>query len=180
MDVAQDPRDEELGEVCNDSKTEVVRKEKLVAVKDNAEPPSLKQVLSEDAETIPDDLSNEFVLEGAQSSDIPFIELPAPGFAHSLEIQNPQETRLVPNGCAICLSDYEVGDNVVWSSNPACEHVFHEDCIEKWLMKLRADPVCPCCRRDFIVDPLDMDEDEAAEMALDHPTMFDFEEDAEL
>jgi hypothetical protein len=33
--------------------------------------------------------------------------------------------RQVPNCCAVCLSSYEVGDRVVWSSNEECKHVFH-------------------------------------------------------
>jgi hypothetical protein len=63
--------------------------------------------------------------------------------------------REVPIECSICLCEYTVGSDVVWSSNPQCEHVFHKNCIEQWLMKQREGPLCPCCRRDFVIDPFD-------------------------
>ena len=84
------------------------------------------------------------------------IRIPVPGLHLTGE---PPATRIVPGMCTICLCAYEVGSDVVWSSNSACEHVFHEDCIEMWLMKQREGPLCPCCRRDFIVDPFDDVED---------------------
>lgn len=79
-------------------------------------------------------------------------------------------TREVANSCAICLTEYEVSDNVSWSANPQCPHVFHEKCITKWFLSLgRLQSICgvsledncpknvlnyqlecPCCRREFI------------------------------
>lgn len=88
-----------------------------------------------------------------------FIAVPSPG------LNGSDTTRLVPCSCIICLQQYQVGEEIVWSSNPDCEHVFHESCIERWLIKQRGGPLCPCCRRDFIIDPFDLeaqsqDEDE--------------------
>ncbi len=79
------------------------------------------------------------------------------------------EKRNVPIFCAICLSEYEMGDRVCWSSNAECSHVFHEDCILQWLIssgkkrssiqyftsnpsdeELLKHEFCPCCRQDFI------------------------------
>ena len=79
------------------------------------------------------------------------------------------EKRSVPIFCAICLSEFEKGDRVCWSSNANCSHVFHEDCILQWLMssgkkismnqyftkhptdaKLLENAFCPCCRQEFI------------------------------
>ena len=57
--------------------------------------------------------------------------------------------RKVPNNCAICLSSYEIGDKVVWSSNETCHHAFHEDCILEWLIKMQEGTPCPCCRQEF-------------------------------
>ena len=84
------------------------------------------------------------------------IQIPHPG----KHISTSSQLRDVPNDCIICLSSYKIGDDVVWSSNPFCEHCFHTDCMEKWLMKQRGGPMCPCCRRDFVIDPLDDDVNE--------------------
>jgi hypothetical protein len=80
-------------------------------------------------------------------------------------------TRLVPCLCIICLQQYEVGDEIVWSSNPDCEHCFHSPCIERWLIKQRGGPLCPCCRRDFIIDPYDLEtpsHDEEQPVNIEH------------
>ena len=82
----------------------------------------------------------------AEESD--FVEIPG---------RNGSGTRLVPCLCVICLQQYEIGEEIVWSSNPDCEHVFHESCIERWLIKQRGGPLCPNCRRDFIIDPYDLE-----------------------
>jgi hypothetical protein len=49
--------------------------------------------------------------------------------------------------CTICLEDYKEGDNVCWSHNRQCNHVFHQECIVEWL--LRHDG-CPVCRQDYL------------------------------
>ena len=38
----------------------------------------------------------------------------------------PHQEQPVPNCCAVCLGSYDVGDKVVWSSNPRCSHAFHQ------------------------------------------------------
>ena len=42
--------------------------------------------------------------------------------------------------CAICLSNFERGENV---RTLPCFHSFHRLCIDKWLLKNR---ICPVCR----------------------------------
>lgn len=97
-----------------------------------------------------------------------FVEVPKQGLG------NTTDKRLVPSMCAICLSNYEIGEDIVWSTNRLCEHVFHVECIERWLMKQRGLPLCPCCRADFLIDPLDQEsfdqEDYADENLLEQET----------
>jgi len=57
--------------------------------------------------------------------------------------------RTVPNCCAICLGEYEVGDQVVWSTRDECGHAFHLPCIIDWFIKMQPAIPCPCCRAEF-------------------------------
>ena len=81
-------------------------------------------------------------------------------------------TRAVPPNCAICLLPYVPGNYVTWSSNEACRHVYHRDCILTWLLRKDdgrvagggSDSVeedgrgrrylCPCCRGEFVSSSL--------------------------
>jgi len=64
--------------------------------------------------------------------------------------------RLVPNLCAICLRGYKIGEFLCWSANIECCHVFHFECISKWLhQSMIRNPEasnceCPCCRHLFV------------------------------
>ncbi|XP_078177485.1 E3 ubiquitin-protein ligase ATL59-like [Carex rostrata] len=49
--------------------------------------------------------------------------------------------------CSICLGGLEEGDPV--RLMPNCMHLFHQDCIDKWL---QSHATCPICRAN--VDPL--------------------------
>lgn len=51
------------------------------------------------------------------------------------------------NMCPICLSDYQINDVIVNSSE--CRHTYHHDCMREWVVK-RCDVKCPCCRSCFI------------------------------
>ena len=92
----------------------------------------------------------------------------------------PCQYRPYSNGCPICLSAFAVDDEISWSHNPHCSHVFHTACIHAWLaaagrkhMKrqqrhmrhhrivLQQDPIttilqmpliCPCCRQYFLLN----------------------------
>jgi hypothetical protein len=48
--------------------------------------------------------------------------------------------------CEICLDDFSVGDEIAWSHNAACHHVFHQDCLLDWLEQGTSND-CPVCRR---------------------------------
>jgi hypothetical protein len=95
-----------------------------------------------------------------------FIRIPRPGLELNIDdpieciptkVEARRKMRTVPGFCTICLCGFHPGSEIVWSSNAECEHVFHRECMEQWLMKLRGSegPICPCCRRDFVVDPYD-------------------------
>lgn len=66
------------------------------------------------------------------------------------EIDMPHD-RVIRGPCAICFGDYDSGDGVTWSSNLACRHIFHTECIRAWLSTQRAyqDQLCPTCRVPF-------------------------------
>jgi hypothetical protein len=49
--------------------------------------------------------------------------------------------------CFICLESITLGEDVAWSENLDCEHVFHKDCIVLWLQRSND---CPCCRQNFV------------------------------
>ncbi|KAL6629548.1 hypothetical protein ACP70R_029313 [Stipagrostis hirtigluma subsp. patula] len=50
--------------------------------------------------------------------------------------------------CAVCLG--EVGEGQKARRLPACQHVFHEECIDLWL---RAQATCPICRSGVTPPP---------------------------
>ena len=49
--------------------------------------------------------------------------------------------------CAICLEEYNTGEEVCWSRSPRCRHVYHRACAEQWLLY---DDKCPCCRNSYL------------------------------
>ncbi|KAI3632129.1 hypothetical protein MIR68_009965 [Amoeboaphelidium protococcarum] len=55
----------------------------------------------------------------------------------------PYTNSLEHKECAICMSKYELGDQLMIL--PSCLHAFHKDCIEIWLKQNRQ---CCICRED--------------------------------
>ncbi|GMH03974.1 hypothetical protein Nepgr_005813 [Nepenthes gracilis] len=54
---------------------------------------------------------------------------------------NPETESKSTELCAICLDSMSIGD---WCRElPACKHLFHLNCVDKWLLKV---PACPICR----------------------------------
>lgn len=81
-----------------------------------------------------DDVSDDGMLCIAANDDFAkdagFVTIPMAGSMY--RPRNNQLARSVPNGCAICLSSFEVGDQATWSSNEDCSHAFHYECILDW------------------------------------------------
>ena len=46
--------------------------------------------------------------------------------------------------CAICLDSFHVDDILFLSGD--CSHLFHQDCISRWL---KTNQKCPCCRMEI-------------------------------
>ena len=71
-----------------------------------------------------------------------------------LPVSEIKEIKLNPDNinnntkCVICLSDFEIGDQV--SALPCC-HVFHTECIASWLKKHCQ---CPVCKFDITLKSL--------------------------
>jgi hypothetical protein len=51
--------------------------------------------------------------------------------------------------CVICLESFQRGDYVTWSKSMECLHVFHQECLEEWLINCKHDG-CPSCRSQII------------------------------
>jgi hypothetical protein len=89
------------------------------------------------------------------NEDSTFIIIPKPGVPYnpidhkSTSISVNSQSRQITEPCAICLSTYDKGDTVVWSSYLECPHVYHLNCIQTWIQKTYTTS-CPCCRRNFI------------------------------
>ncbi|KAL7510631.1 hypothetical protein ACHAXN_007624 [Cyclotella atomus] len=100
-----------------------------------------------------------------------------------LESSHDQSKVLMNEECNICLSAFQVGDRIAWSrtkksvsfeceysndsegkvnsmrcvlsKDTACHHIFHAECIERWLL-VREE--CPVCRRNYFDEEKDGDE----------------------
>lgn len=73
--------------------------------------------------------------------------------------------RIVDGQCAICVCDYEPGDEVVFSGLGKCRHAFHKDCILPWLSKGKKR--CPICRNWFVPGSRIEDQKKALEARLE-------------
>jgi hypothetical protein len=51
--------------------------------------------------------------------------------------------------CVICLESFQRGDYVTWAKSMECLHVFHQECLEEWLINCKHDG-CPSCRAQII------------------------------
>lgn len=68
----------------------------------------------------------------------------------ALNLKRPNERIqqiFVDSTCSICLLEFKARDVISFSSNKDCQHVFHQDCILRWLYLKNK---CPCCHRTFL------------------------------
>ena len=63
------------------------------------------------------------------------------------------DTNTTQKVCGICLEIYNAGDDLCFSHNNECDHVFHKNCIMSWLIQ---HDDCPNCRATFIVSTIDV------------------------
>ncbi|KAJ3685126.1 hypothetical protein LUZ61_014290 [Rhynchospora tenuis] len=71
-----------------------------------------------------------------------------PSFQYQKEASRSENGNVTLSGvdeCAVCLSSLEEGEVV--RMLPACRHVFHVACIDKWLTSSAS---CPVCRADVL------------------------------
>ncbi|KAL4297780.1 hypothetical protein GQ457_12G025100 [Hibiscus cannabinus] len=62
----------------------------------------------------------------------------------------PKSTHLEPDSCVICLDGFRQGQ---WCRNlVGCGHLFHSKCLDSWLIKIAA---CPICRTRVSLDSED-------------------------
>jgi hypothetical protein len=55
------------------------------------------------------------------------------------------EAQYTKTECQICMEEFQVGDMVSWSF---CRHVYHQKCIQEWLLQHKG---CPYCRRTMLI-----------------------------
>lgn len=82
------------------------------------------------------------------------IRVPEPG----VRLEDCIKLRVTSGDCAICLNAYKLDDRIMWSTNQACPHVFHLQCMTTWAEKVSSTQedgdgggtvACPCCRQAF-------------------------------
>ncbi|XP_062221210.1 probable E3 ubiquitin-protein ligase ATL45 [Phragmites australis] len=77
------------------------------------------------------------VFKGAAAIDVP------PAFAYD----DPESSSKSGGStlCAVCLEDVQRGETV--RRLPACEHLFHKECVDMWL---HSHTTCPLCRCELL------------------------------
>ncbi|KAL7448559.1 hypothetical protein ACHAWC_000726 [Mediolabrus comicus] len=95
---------------------------------------------------------------------------PRQGGANTITLSTIQQ--IYGEECNICLSNFQVGDRAAWSKHHlqqqhsllqqqgqqhGCTHVFHEECMSRWLLVRDG---CPICRRSYL-DNASVNDEEA-------------------
>ncbi|CAN6277743.1 unnamed protein product [Urochloa humidicola] len=64
-----------------------------------------------------------------------------PTFAFPSSCDGDGDGSAAPSACAVCLEAARGGER--WRAMPACRHAFHAACVDRWLAR---SPACPVCR----------------------------------
>jgi hypothetical protein len=72
----------------------------------------------------------------------------------SLEKSDGDERHVIVEGysalsCPICLDAFDRDDVITWSKELRCQHVYHANCLNPWLME---NDDCPICRTSLILE----------------------------
>jgi hypothetical protein len=77
---------------------------------------------------------------------------------HGMKVASSHHSLYSPRCCPICYEEYRIGDDIAWSQNDECPHMYHLNCILEWLLD-KDD--CPMCRAKYInIDVEEGEEDE--------------------
>ena len=71
-----------------------------------------------------------------------FLEMDEYQYKHIQKYESRKETE-----CAICLEQFK-GIDII-KAFCKCEHIFHKDCLKKWLKRSN---LCPLCKHDLTED----------------------------
>lgn len=66
---------------------------------------------------------------------------------HGMRVASSHHSLYSPRCCSICYEEYKIGDDISWSPNDDCPHVYHLSCILEWLLD---HDHCPMCRAKYI------------------------------
>jgi len=80
---------------------------------------------------------------------------------HGMKVASSHHSLYSPRCCPICYEEYKIGEDIAWSQNDECPHVYHLNCILEWLLD---NDVCPMCRAQYInIDMVVEEEDDEQE-----------------
>ncbi|OIW16627.1 hypothetical protein TanjilG_01866 [Lupinus angustifolius] len=101
-------------------------------------------------EDIDDDLANFISIDINQNIDQQHACNTLASIQNSLErLKYEEDASLSKEQCAICLEEFCNGDESKLLVRTQCLHVFHEDCMIKWLQRcsnVNQSYSCPMCR----------------------------------
>ncbi|XP_011099668.2 E3 ubiquitin ligase BIG BROTHER [Sesamum indicum] len=97
----------------------------------------------EEDDVDPDELSYEELIALGEMVGVENIGLPEAEINKHLQpFTCHSTTNLIIDRCVICQVEYEEGEEVV---SIQCEHLYHRDCITKWLQIKK---ICPICNNE--------------------------------